>query len=141
MNNASYSIRDAQIEDAEAILAFWSEAGATPSHSDNVDAIRHVISDDAASVLLAVSGERIIGSVIEGFDGWRGSIYRLAVHPEFRRKGIARALVAEAEKRLAARGVKRIGALVEFDHGDAVGFWKASGYKPDERLKRYCRDV
>jgi ribosomal protein S18 acetylase RimI-like enzyme len=55
----------------------------------------------------------MIGSIIGTFDGWRGNIYRLAVHPDFRRHGVARALVAEVEKKLAEQGAKRITALVE----------------------------
>jgi len=33
-------------------------------------------------VLFAEEEGHIVGTVIGGFDGWRGNIYRLAVHPE-----------------------------------------------------------
>jgi ribosomal protein S18 acetylase RimI-like enzyme len=84
---------------------------------------------------------RVVGSIIGTFDGWRGNIYRLAVHPDFRRRGIARALVAEVEKRLRQQGAKRITALVEKNHAWATGFWQAVGYGIDQRIARHVRTL
>jgi ribosomal protein S18 acetylase RimI-like enzyme len=92
-------------------------------------------------VLLAEADGQLIGSIIGTFDGWRGNIYRLAVHPDHRRRGIARALVAEVERRLCQVGAKRFTALVEKDHLGAVGFWEAAGYEPDRRIARYVRSL
>jgi ribosomal protein S18 acetylase RimI-like enzyme len=86
------------------------------------------------------SGGRLVGSIIGTFDGWRGNIYRLAVHPDSRRQGVARALVAEVEKRLTQQGAKRITALVEKDHPWAMNFWEAVGYRVDERIVRRVRN-
>jgi ribosomal protein S18 acetylase RimI-like enzyme len=92
-------------------------------------------------VLVAEVSDRIVGSVIGGFDGWLANLYRLTVHPEYRRRGIARALVAEMERRLVARGAKRITALVETDHPWATAFWQAAGYDRDARLERFVRNL
>src|SRR4051794_23836521 len=62
-----------------------------------------------------------------------------SVHPDCRRRGVARALVAEVEKWLARQGAKRITALVEKDHPWATGFWQAVGYGVDQRIARHVR--
>jgi ribosomal protein S18 acetylase RimI-like enzyme len=84
---------------------------------------------------------RLVGSIIGTFDGWRGNIYRLAVHPDCRRRGIARALVGEVEKRLIQQGAKRNSALVEKNHPLAMNFWEAAGYRVDERIVRRVRSL
>jgi ribosomal protein S18 acetylase RimI-like enzyme len=65
----------------------------------------------------------------------------MAVHPNYRRRGIARALVGEVEKRLVRQGVKRITALVEKDHPWATSFWQAVGYGQDSRIVRHVRNL
>lgn len=137
----SPSIRDCRSEEVEAILELWRQADATPSITDNADDLRRALSVSTANVLVAEVESQIVGSIIGTFDGWRGNIYRLAVHPDFRRKGVARALLAEVEQRLAQQGAKRITALVEKDHPLAMTFWEAVGYRVDERILRRVRSL
>jgi purine-nucleoside phosphorylase/ribosomal protein S18 acetylase RimI-like enzyme len=134
-------VRDSRPEEVEAILAFWKEADTTPSATDTAADLRRAIGDGPAIVLVAERDGRIIGSAIGGFDGWRGNIYRLAVHPACRRQGLARALVAEIEKRFSAQGAKRVTALVLQEHPGAMGFWKAAGYEVDHRMARLFRNL
>jgi ribosomal protein S18 acetylase RimI-like enzyme len=133
-------IRPCRPDEGPALLDLWHHADASPSPTDTPEKVDQVIQDPAASVLVAVDNDLLVGSIIGGWDGWRGNIYRLAVLPSYRRRGIARALVAAAEERLAARGALRVSALVEHDHPWAVGFWD-SLYEPDPRMIRYVRKV
>lgn len=77
----------------------------------------------------------MVGTVIAAWDGWRGSIYRLAVAPDHRRRGLGRRLVFEAEERLAESGAIRLQAIVVESNAQASGFWRAVGWEPQvERL-------
>ncbi len=99
------------------------------SPTDTLEQVRVAVNHTAVSFLVAESECRITGTVIGTFDGWRGEIYRLAVLPEFRRRGVARMLVEAAENWMAEQGCQRITALVEKDHPWATGFWDAAGYQ------------
>jgi ribosomal protein S18 acetylase RimI-like enzyme len=136
----SLSIRMCRPEDIDGVLELWRQTDSTPSVTDTAEDLGRVVAESPAHVLLAEVGGRVIGSIIGTFDGWRGNIYRLAVHPSYRRQGVARALVAEVERRLTEGGAKRITALVEKDHPWAMNFWEAVGYRVDERIVRRIRN-
>jgi ribosomal protein S18 acetylase RimI-like enzyme len=145
MSNA-IQIRRCTPADCADVLRLWKAADATPSVTDTIDAVARIVAEGVAIVLVATDARgRIVGSVIGGWDGWRGNIYRLAVAPEVRRQKIAAALVHEVSDRLAReKGARRITALVEKGHPHAVGFWDSmmsEGYLFDPRLVRYVKTV
>jgi ribosomal protein S18 acetylase RimI-like enzyme len=138
------AIRPARPDEVRQVLALWQEADATPSPTDTHDGLMKLLGEPSAALLVAESDGRLVGTVIGGWDGWRGNIYRLAVHPAYRRRGIARALVGEAERRLTAMGARRISALVEGNHPWATDFWDslgASGYRHEEWIRRYVKTI
>ena len=138
------TIRRARLDEVDQILAVWREAEATPGVTDDRDGVCRLLQTPHAMVLVAEADGRIAGTVIGAWDGWRGSIYRLAVAPGFRRRGLARSLVAEADRSLARLGARRITALVDGDHPWAVDFWNtlaASGYRHDEFMCRYVKTL
>lgn len=113
---AQWSFRECRPEEAADLLSLWRKAEATVGITDTIEDIQVVINHSASIVLVAEQHDRIVGSVIGTFDGWRGNIYRLAVDPDYRRQGLARKLVDEVDNRLVTMGAKRITALVEKDH-------------------------
>lgn len=135
------SVREVRDEELEAVLALWRDAYGTVGATDSLGDVREAANGSTSVLLVAEEEGRIVGTVIGGFDGWRGNIYRLAVHPDYQRQGIARRLVSDLEARLADMGAKRITALVERDHAWATGFWDAAGYGLDAGMARYVRNL
>jgi len=137
-------IRPCRVAECPAVLALWQRAGAIPSLTDTLVELEQLIAHQGDGLLVAVEDGVIVGSVIGGWDGWRGNIYRLAVAPEARRHGLARRLVDDAVRVLRARGAHRISALVERHEAHAVGFWDSltdQGWRRDERMLRYIKNV
>jgi ribosomal protein S18 acetylase RimI-like enzyme len=136
------SIRPCRPDECGKILELWRDAGSTPSISDSVDALKQMLRESTGLFLVAEFEGRIIGTVMGGWDGWRGNIYRLAILPKYRLRGIGRRLVQEAEKKLVDRGASKISILVEKSENTAVAFWdhmEKDGYRPDERMIRYAK--
>ena len=90
-------------------------------------------------VLVAIAGERLVGSLIAAWDGWRGNMYRLAVLPERRREGIATALVREGERLLVELGSRRLVAIVLLDDPGAAAFWERAGYAFQSEAGRFTK--
>lgn len=134
-----FLIRECRPEEAEALLALWQVAGTSPSVTDTIADIQGTI-ESSASVLVAEMDQRIVGSLIAAFDGWRGNMYRIAVHPDYQRRGIGRALVKEGERWLVKQGAKRITALVEEKYPWAVAFWSSVGYEIEPGILRFFRN-
>jgi ribosomal protein S18 acetylase RimI-like enzyme len=129
------------LEEIPEVLGLWREAGSVPSVSDDPASLERLLETREDALLVAEVDGRMVGTVIAGWDGWRANFYRLAVLPASRRQGVARALVAEAERRLAAKGARRLSAIVMSEHDPAVALWLAAGYHHDTRVGRYVRTL
>ena len=135
-------VRDAHHDDVPDVLELWSlarsEHATTPDRAEDVE---RLVREMPGSLLVAEDGARLVGALIAAWDGWRGNMYRLAVHPEHRRRGIARELVHTGEHQLQAKGARRITALVAHDDDVAGALWAAAGYTYDEVIGRFVRNI
>jgi ribosomal protein S18 acetylase RimI-like enzyme len=131
-------IRPAGPDDIPAVLALWSDAAA-PTSTDDADGVGALLERDPGALLVAESSGRIVGTVIAAWDGWRGSVYRIAVAPEYRRAGLGRRLLDAAEERLRRVGARRMHAIVVGTDGVALGFWEASSWEHQSSQLRFTR--
>ena len=122
------------------MLALWVVAAENEDRPADTRAdLERLIARDPAALLLAVDGGEVVASVIAGFDGWRCHLYRLAVHPAYRRRGVGAALVARAEARFAALGGARADAMVLEANEGAHRLWRSAGYVPQPRWRRWVK--
>lgn len=81
------------------------------------------------SYLGAFDDRRLVGVVLGTHDTRKGWINRLAVHPDYRRRGIAARLVRECERHLRRRGIEIFAALIESDNPGSVALLHRLGYE------------
>ena len=132
-------LRAATLADVPEVLALWREAEAEPTHTDNLESVSQLLRRDPASLIVAEASGRIVGSVIAAWDGWRGSLYRLAVAPSHRRRGLGRQLVQAAEQRLTGVGASRLQAIAVESDLQATAFWRASGWEEQTERLRFVK--
>ncbi|HEV2636719.1 MAG TPA: GNAT family N-acetyltransferase [Actinocrinis sp.] len=145
-------IRAAVGADVDAVLAFWAVAAEGTSVSDDPAGVATLIARDPEALLLAESvgvdaaaeagaAAEIVGTVIVGFDGWRCHLYRLAVSPAHRRRGVASLLLTAAEERFKTLGGRRADAMV-LDHNTlAHHAWSAAGYHREDEWSRWVKPL
>jgi ribosomal protein S18 acetylase RimI-like enzyme len=136
------SVRAATPADVAAVLEFWRVAAEDDDRpADRREAVEGLIARDPDALMLLVNRDGILGCVVIGWDGWRAHLYRLAVHPGFRRRGIGRWLLQIAEQRLRAAGAIRIDAMVLDANKSAHGLWSAAGYLPQDNWSRWIKPL
>ncbi|GAA0450656.1 putative N-acetyltransferase [Actinoplanes capillaceus] len=124
-------IRQFQWRDYDAVTEVWESAGREVVPRAELEA---KLARDPELFLVAETGRRIAGVVMGAYDGRRGWILRLAVHPDYRRQGLASRLVSELEARFVRLGCPRVNLLVMPDNESGLRFWQELGYLP-------CPDV
>lgn len=132
-------LRSATRDDAAAVLDLWRNAGVERGATDTREGIAHLLAADGDALLVVESHGAVVGSLIAAWDGWRGSFYRLAVARGRRRERIATALLREGERRLRARGARRMTAIAVADDTAAIAFWEAAGYRRQRDRARFVR--
>jgi ribosomal protein S18 acetylase RimI-like enzyme len=124
--------RPYRIEDREALVSLWRVCDLTRPWNDPYRDIERKLSVDADNLLVLEDGDRLIGSVMVGYDGHRGWINYLAVHPDHQRQGFGHLLMAEAETRLQLRGCPKVNLQVRRSNRAAVEFYRQIGYTVDD---------
>jgi ribosomal protein S18 acetylase RimI-like enzyme len=135
------TIRCARSDEVDVVLELWKNGQPVPSSTDDPEGVLGLLQRDPGALFVAEMDERVVGTLIVGWDGWRAGLYRLVVLPEVRRSGIATQLIQAGEARLRELGARRISCMVMSDHDHANAFWRAMGYELLDGVGRYIKDL
>lgn len=136
-----FKIRMLTLADYSKIVKLWEDSGleSRPRGRDSKKAIEAQMKENPEYFIGAFEGPQLVGIVIVSEDGRKGWINRLAVDPGHRRKGIAKALVAEAEKVLSEKGIKIFSALIMDHNRGSKELFRNLGYKELEYVKYFSK--
>ncbi|MBJ9984046.1 GNAT family acetyltransferase [Acinetobacter sp. S40] len=138
-----FMIRQFIQSDLDDVINLWEMCGLTrPWNNPEIDIFRKLVQQDDL-FLVAIKDEQLIAVLMGGYDGHRGWMNYLAVHPQHQRLGIATALVQQLEKRLIARGCPKLQLLVRQDNLDIQSFYAELDYEEEDVIclgKRLIQD-
>lgn len=136
-------IRVFRQDDFEEIITLWERCDLLRPWNDPEMDIERKLNHDADLFLVAEVAGVVVGSLMGGYDGHRGSAYYLGVHPEYRGRGIANALLNRLEKKLIARGCPKIQIMVREENELVIGIYERLEYEQQDVMllgKRLIED-
>jgi ribosomal protein S18 acetylase RimI-like enzyme len=118
-----------------AVTALWDSVfGYETAHNAPTTAIDNKLSVKDDLFFVALAENQVIGTVLAGYDGHRGWLYSVAVHPAHRRRGLGARLVQHAERALTDRGCMKINLQIVSTNESVKTFYEALGYSIEPRL-------
>lgn len=125
-------IRSFGESDTAAVIALWRACELTRAWNDPAKDIMRKLSVSPELFLVGEVAGRLMASAMVGYDGHRGWINYLAVHPEFRRQGHGAVLMGRAEQALLDLGCPKLNLQVRSSNAGVITFYRALGYLPDD---------
>ncbi len=96
--------------DVPALAQLWRAAGYEPGPLDEPRRLAALLDHAPGLAVVAEQAGQVIAAAVAGFDGLQADLYRVAVDPANRRRGIGSALVSTIEDRARQIGCQRIAA-------------------------------
>ena len=124
-------IRPFQAADEDAVIALWLACGLVVPQNDPKRDIARKLRVNPEWFLVGELDGTIIAACMAGYEGHRGWINYLAVHPDHRRQEFARQLMQHAETLLRAAGCPKINLQVRSSNTAVIAFYESVGFSVD----------
>ncbi len=119
----------------EQVVRLWEQVfGYETAHNNPALAIDRKLAVKDGLFFVAVREDVVVGTIMAGYDGHRGWIYSLAVHPDYRRQRIGSRLLSYAESQLISRDCVKINLQILDGNDNAQAFYEANGYAAEKRI-------
>ena len=129
------AIRPFREADRAAVTALWRRCGLVVPYNDPDTDIDLAAGRENSDILVGLlDRERIVASAMVGHDGHRGWLYYVAVDPDHRRRGFARAVVGACEDWLRARGIRKAHLLIRETNTQVRTVYEALGWREAPRI-------
>jgi ribosomal protein S18 acetylase RimI-like enzyme len=120
-------VRSFQLSDHRSVEALLEQVLCDECLEETREALMRQLSWDSDLVLVAEHDETVIGVLIGTVEGHEGYIYRIEVHPDYRRQGVGNALIQAVNVRFRQRNIRQVLAAVDKHHPDFASFYQSVG--------------
>lgn len=134
-----WKIRSMGIEDYDRVRALWMQIRGfgIRSMDDSREGVERFLLRNPGCSVVAEQDGQIVGSILCGHDGRRGCLYHVCVHPDYRKRGIGKAMVVFAMEALQKEKINKV-SLIAFTKNDiGNAFWNEIGWTKRGDLNYY----
>ncbi len=126
-------VRPYQDQDREQVIDLWRACKLIRhQHNDPIKAIALKVSFQPELFLVGILEDKVVATVMAGFEGRRGWINYLGVSPDMQRLGLGKRIMQEAQIRLEKMGCPKINLQVRTSNKQVIDFYKSLGYMEDD---------
>ncbi|HEY70653.1 MAG TPA: GNAT family acetyltransferase [Anaerolineae bacterium] len=128
-------IRSYESTDLDEVIALWRTIFPdAPAHNVPLVDIQSKVKVQPELFFVAAEDGKIVGTAMSGYDGHRGWVYYVAVHPDIRRRGIGSALMQKVEAALKEIGCPKLNLQIRAENESVKAFYEALGYQVEDRI-------
>ena len=121
--------------DRESVIALWQTVfGYETAHNDPALAIARKLAVADGLFFVASPADKVVGTVMAGYDGHRGWLYSVAVHPNQRGTGLGSRLVQHAEAALVQLGCLKVNLQLVASNAATAAFYQSLGFAIEPRV-------
>lgn len=125
-------IRPFQLSEEEEVVALWEVCRLLVPWNDPRRDIQRKLEVQPELFLVGYLDGKLVASVMAGYEGHRGWVNYLAVHPDYRRRGIGKQMMERVEELLLGLGCPKINLQVRTTNREVISFYQEIGFKDDD---------
>ena len=133
-------IKTYEQKDENEVIKLWKLCNLIVPQNDPKLDISSKVNFQPDLFFVGLSKDVLIATVMIGYEGHRGWINYLAVHPDYRRKGFGRQLMNYSTITLLKRGCPKINVQVRVSNKSVIKFYKNLGFT-DDKVKSYGKRI
>ncbi|KAA8997160.1 GNAT family N-acetyltransferase [Paenibacillus spiritus] len=128
-------VRSIQLSDCSSVIELLQTALSEECFENTMEPFSRQLSWDSDLIVVAEEDGAIVGALIGTIEKNQGCYFRIAVHPDYRRRGIGRSLVQAMESRFQARKVGGIYVAVDEHNDPVLPLYEAMGYGENKAFR------
>lgn len=132
-------LRVMTIHDYDGVLALWKSIDGfyIRAIDDSYEGMQKFLERNPRTNVVALHNERIIGSILCGYDGRCAYLYHVCVQKEYRHKQIGKNMVAFVKERLRDEGATHINLVAFKENTLGNLFWNELHWSIKDTLNLY----
>ena len=134
MTESSLLIRPFKEGDEEALVSLWNMCKLSVPWNNPYKDIARKLKVQAELFLVGYLEDKLIASVMAGYDGHRGWINYFAVHPDFQARGYGKQLMDNVENGLRELGCPKINLQIREGNDKVFSYYQKLGFVEEKRI-------